>query len=128
MLWDRPNIVRSRTGSQHVSKKVNLNLQRRLQLLRKIERIGSGPWSWSASLPQGGCLIRFPIGTQSAHRHSGLTVSATMAMKASRNEYGARILEIRPCAFMIRLLLLRYDETKQGLADDVGVTAPSSLP
>jgi hypothetical protein len=51
-----------------------------------------------------------------------------MAMKASRNEYGARILEIRPCAFMIRLLLLRYDETKQGLADDVGVTAPSSLP
>jgi hypothetical protein len=27
--------------------------------LRKIARIGNGPWSWTASLPQGGCLIRF---------------------------------------------------------------------
>ena len=30
----------------------------------------------------GICLIRLPIGTQSAHRHTRLAMSATMAMKA----------------------------------------------
>ena len=68
--WDRPNSVWSRTRRQHLSKKGNSNLQKRLRLLRKIARIGSGPWSWTASLPQGGCLIRFPIRMQSAHRHT----------------------------------------------------------
>ena len=51
--------VQSRTGTQHLSKRVNSIFQRRLQLSRKIARIGSGSWSWTSSLPEGGCLIRF---------------------------------------------------------------------
>src|SRR6476619_954269 len=61
--WDRPNSVWSRIRRQHMSKKGNSNLQKRLRLLRKIARIESGPWSWTANLPQGwlGYLIRAAI-------------------------------------------------------------------
>jgi hypothetical protein len=63
------NSVRAGPEDSTCQKRGNSILQR-LRLLKKIARIGSGPWSWTASLPQGGCLILFPIRTQSAHRHA----------------------------------------------------------
>ena len=44
---------------QHLSKKTNSNLQRRLQLLRKSRRSGADRGHGPLVLPQGGCLIRF---------------------------------------------------------------------